>query len=585
MGSALLDATTLDQSFSGSTGHPHAPLVSAPPESHIDLKIQVARRLAAHRDRRDRLHPRPPVRSPSKGPIQPSPGPSSSAARAARIAAAVAERYARSPSYRAYLAAEADRAIREAHAAAEAAALNARAVAAAQEQLLADLDSARLDLAELDSDGARCNASRSDPVALCTAHDSLQESLPTEEPAPTLTLRPPPGRPPHASTKASRHRAPVSHDAAKAELTSAPAPSAQDRGDDSAAGLTVFLYEDIASSNLPVSTIAPASASQRLIAAALAASRSELRAKHEEQNAEEARALDEEIAFRRAPVFEEPAGPPTPLPANLIEFPRQLVAPRKARPRGAEGPLRDDSMPGSGDSQLRIFEVDPAQICTNPEAEDAATPQWTSLWLEAPAHSSDSGTNADAPSSAAQATRRTWESTHSAESADPRTTPHPRPQTATITKRFIAAAIDGSLILASFVASTATFALVSLHAAPAAGTHPQELLAGASAFLVNHAGVQSSTGLGAIAAAIVCLYVLYQLLFFSFSEATPGMRCARIALCTFADENPTRPAMRRRILAVLLSACPLGLGFLWAALDEDRLAWHDLISRMYQRSY
>jgi hypothetical protein len=63
------------------------------------------------------------------------------------------------------------------------------------------------------------------------------------------------------------------------------------------------------------------------------------------------------------------------------------------------------------------------------------------------------------------------------------------------------------------------------------------------------------------------------------------MRCARIALCTFADENPTRPAMRRRILAILLSACPLGLGFLWAAIDEDRLAWHDLISRMYQRSY
>ena len=75
------------------------------------------------------------------------------------------------------------------------------------------------------------------------------------------------------------------------------------------------------------------------------------------------------------------------------------------------------------------------------------------------------------------------------------------------------------------------------------------------------------------------------LLFFWFSEATPGMRCARIALCTFDDENPTRRAIRRRGLAMLLSACPLGLGFLWAALDEDRLTWHDRISRMYQRSY
>ena len=28
-----------------------------------------------------------------------------------------------------------------------------------------------------------------------------------------------------------------------------------------------------------------------------------------------------------------------------------------------------------------------------------------------------------------------------------------------------------------------------------------------------------------------------------------------------------------------------GLGFWWALLDEDRLTWHDLISRMYQRSY
>jgi len=79
--------------------------------------------------------------------------------------------------------------------------------------------------------------------------------------------------------------------------------------------------------------------------------------------------------------------------------------------------------------------------------------------------------------------------------------------------------------------------------------------------------------------------VIYQFLFFTFSEATPGMRYARIGLCTFSDDNPTRAAMRRRILAVLLSACPLGLGFLWAWLDEEGLGWHDRISRMYQRSY
>lgn len=63
------------------------------------------------------------------------------------------------------------------------------------------------------------------------------------------------------------------------------------------------------------------------------------------------------------------------------------------------------------------------------------------------------------------------------------------------------------------------------------------------------------------------------------------MRYARIGLCTLDDNNPTRSAMRRRILATILAACPLGIGFLWAWFDDDGLGWHDRISRMYQRSY
>jgi hypothetical protein len=63
------------------------------------------------------------------------------------------------------------------------------------------------------------------------------------------------------------------------------------------------------------------------------------------------------------------------------------------------------------------------------------------------------------------------------------------------------------------------------------------------------------------------------------------MRYAKIALCTFDDENPSRRAMRGRIGALLLSALPLGLGFLWTFFDEDHLSWHDRITRTYQRSY
>ena len=87
------------------------------------------------------------------------------------------------------------------------------------------------------------------------------------------------------------------------------------------------------------------------------------------------------------------------------------------------------------------------------------------------------------------------------------------------------------------------------------------------------------------AVALFAFAVIYQLLFFCFGHDTPGMRYAKIALCTFDDENPTRQTVRRRLAALLLAMCPFGLGILWAFFDDDRLGWHDRISRTYQRSY
>jgi uncharacterized RDD family membrane protein YckC len=100
--------------------------------------------------------------------------------------------------------------------------------------------------------------------------------------------------------------------------------------------------------------------------------------------------------------------------------------------------------------------------------------------------------------------------------------------------------------------------------------------------------VHPPTGKPALIGSAIVLagfYLLYQFLFFSFSSGTPGMLYARIALCTFDDDNPTREAMRKRIFAVVLAAMPLGLGFLYAIFDEDHLGWHDRMTRMYQRSY
>ena len=80
--------------------------------------------------------------------------------------------------------------------------------------------------------------------------------------------------------------------------------------------------------------------------------------------------------------------------------------------------------------------------------------------------------------------------------------------------------------------------------------------------------------------------VFYGWLFMTFGGgSTPGMRYARIALCTFDDANPTRKELQNRIPATALALLPLGLGLLWALLDEDRLGWHDRMTRTYQRSY
>jgi uncharacterized RDD family membrane protein YckC len=313
--------------------------------------------------------------------------------------------------------------------------------------------------------------------------------------------------------------------------SSSPAPAARQ---DASSGLTVRLYDaDHVARSYPghaaISTSRPAQAQVTL---------------------DETEALDDEIAFRQSPVFDE-VYPALDIPANLIEFPRQLVASRKARPRLAEGPLREEADQSAHESaetaQLRIFEVEAAHISSAPAVESLA-PEWSSILLAAHPVSAV----VEVPEAPFQ--------------------PVLSPQTAPFGLRLMAAIVDGCIITAALLAFTAVFALTV-----------GKLDGPATVPTANHITLQ--TAALAAAATFAVFTLLYQLLFFTLSEATPGMRYARIALCTFADDNPTRTAMRRRILATVLAACPLGIGFLWAWLDEDGLGWHDRISRMYQRSY
>jgi uncharacterized RDD family membrane protein YckC len=224
--------------------------------------------------------------------------------------------------------------------------------------------------------------------------------------------------------------------------------------------------------------------------------------------------------------------PVEPLAVNVIEYPRELVAARKARPRLAEGPLREDAR--DQEPQRGIFEVQSEDISQTVQVGKRPA-NWAPIRLDA-------------------------EPVNKPVLSEPVVSELPL-QTAPLEDRIMAGLFDLALIVAAF----AIFVLVFV----ACTAHPPM-------------GRPALIGAGLVLAAFG---LLYHYLFFKFSEGTPGMRYAKIALCTFEDENPTRQEMCRRVMFLVLSAAPLGLGFAWACFDPDRLSWHDRMSRIYQRSY
>jgi uncharacterized RDD family membrane protein YckC len=231
----------------------------------------------------------------------------------------------------------------------------------------------------------------------------------------------------------------------------------------------------------------------------------------------------------------EPVEPDLPIPANLIEFPRELVATRKMRPHRAEGPFAA-SRP---EAQLSIFEVDPGAVSRRPEAATAAAvaawpePAWAEIELEPQVR----------------------------EETEPEEMPASLPELllAPMGRRLVAALADGALI---------------------AGIVLGPALAGAGR--IGHSYPAKTLGIGAVLVLLIA-GVFYYALSLLLAGATPGMKLAGISLCTFDGQIPTRAQLRSRLGALLLSLVPVGLGIAWALFDDDHLSWHDRLSRTYLR--
>ncbi len=276
-------------------------------------------------------------------------------------------------------------------------------------------------------------------------------------------------------------------------------------------------------------------------------------------------AADERMQFSEA---SQPAH------ANLIEFPRELVATRKVRPRIAEGPYGALHEPGS---QLSIFEVDPDAVSTMPTlavAEAAAPsvspwtqPEWSGIELAAqPAQELVLEDLADLDLAGQDPAARDFAAQGFAAQdlanflpQNGEVKPAPALELAPMSRRLLAAVTDGALITAAFLA--AAFA-AACNARTFPGPRQAELAA---------------------AAALLVIAALYQTLFFTLGRVTPGMKYARIGLSTFTGQRPTRRQRTARLIALLLSVLPVGLGLVWSAFDEDNLSWHDRLSQTYLR--
>lgn len=112
------------------------------------------------------------------------------------------------------------------------------------------------------------------------------------------------------------------------------------------------------------------------------------------------------------------------------------------------------------------------------------------------------------------------------------------------------------------------------------------VLVGATVFvvIVLKAGVPMPPAragfLFAMAASCV-FWAIYEYLFLVYAGITPGMQMAHLRLITFDGGPARRHARRGRCVAMVLSTLSLGLGLVWALLDEDTLCWHDRITRTY----
>ena len=88
-------------------------------------------------------------------------------------------------------------------------------------------------------------------------------------------------------------------------------------------------------------------------------------------------------------------------------------------------------------------------------------------------------------------------------------------------------------------------------------------------------------GVRTLGIASFVLVAFYWVFYVGHFGRTPGMTWIGLQLVNFHGQKPSTTQRAARALGLILSSATLGLGFAWCLADEEKLTWHDRMSRTF----
>ena len=100
-------------------------------------------------------------------------------------------------------------------------------------------------------------------------------------------------------------------------------------------------------------------------------------------------------------------------------------------------------------------------------------------------------------------------------------------------------------------------------------------------YLMGGVALTDLEGLRSISVAFLAIVCFYWIFYVGYLGGTSGMNWLGLRVLNFDGDPPSGAQRRTRALGTILSTLSLGLGFAWSIADEEKLTWHDRMSKTF----